>query len=122
MLRHLVVLFAVKIGEISVLLGHLGLFFGSRSGLGHISHLDSLLLLSIDKHISVNFFGLQQRANLWLLLFEPLFVTVHASILRLEILVLYITIIISVLITSAALAFLPRRWIDAVSDVDHSVV
>ena len=120
MLRHLVVLLAVKIGEVYLLFGSLGLFIVGRSELGHISHLDSFLLLSIVKHISVVVFSMHQLADLWLLLIEPLFVGVLAPILRLEVLVLYITVIISV--SAAALSFLPWRWVNAVSDVDHPVV
>ena len=120
MLRHLIVLLAVKIGEVCLLFGDLGLFVVSRSELGHISHLDSfLLLLPIAKHISVVLLGLQQLADLWLLLIEPLFVGVLAPLLRLEVLMLYITIIISV---SAAVSLLPWCWVNAVSDVDHPVV
>ena len=57
MLRHLIVLLAVKIGEVCLLFGDLGLFVVSRSELGLISHLDSFLLLSIANHISIVLFG-----------------------------------------------------------------
>ena len=120
MLRHLVVLLAVKIGEVYPLFGPLGLLIVCRSELGHISHLDSFLLLSIAKHIIVVLFGQHQLADLWFLLIEPLFVGVLTPILRLEVLMLYITIIISV--RAAALSFLPWSWVNAVSDVDHPVV